>query len=94
MSKVRNPIYCTACGRKVGQRTGDIPVPGVLCTDPVCEYQGASDHYPQRDSYILAMYMDGVSATVIARGFEISRQRVYQIIDKWKSEDALKGSQL
>ena len=79
------PVVCCACFKTVGKIPGVAASPSnVYCDDPVCAYQGPADINDDRDDQIMALVQARVSPSAIAAEFGITRQRVYQIFDKWK----------
>jgi hypothetical protein len=77
-------LHCSACGRVLGKSPGVAVSLGLLCEDPVCEYQGAPPDNIVRDSVIVAAALDGCGVTPLSFAADLSRQRVYQIVDRWK----------
>jgi hypothetical protein len=77
-------LLCSACGRKVGRRAGTQVVLGLICDNPICDYQGETTINEERDSWIALAVAEGVPVSQVAFSTEISRQRIYQILDTWK----------
>lgn len=82
---VYSKIYCSVCGKVMGKKPGIHVVLGAVCEDPLCSYQPDASANSARDSYIVAAAMDGVGAAQIAASNQMSRQRVYQIVETWKA---------
>lgn len=78
------PLICSSCGRTVGSVTTSGVNLGVICDNPICRYQGPADLNAQRDAFVVAAALGGVAASRIATATNVSRQRVYQIVDAWK----------
>lgn len=68
----------------MGRVEGERPSFGLICNDPLCAYEPISWLDEPRDAYIVALAQDGVKITTVSKEFGLSRQRVYQIFDKWK----------
>lgn len=79
-----SPVLCSVCGRQMGRKPGAAVVLGLICDNPICHYQGEADLNQQRDAFIVAGAQEGVPVVQIAFASEMSRQRVYQILDSWK----------
>lgn len=77
-------ISCSSCGRKIGKKPGVQVILGMICDDPLCFYQSEPQPNVVRDSYVVAAALDGLAASQIAFANDMSRQRVYQIVDTWK----------
>lgn len=77
-------LYCSVCGRKVGKKPGVQVVLGLVCDKAVCNYQDPPTANLQRDGFIVAAALAGVAISQIAFATQVSRQRVYQIIETWK----------
>ena len=77
-------VHCSVCGRQIGKRPGVQVVLGMICDDPLCFYLSEPPPNVMRDSYIVAAALDGVAASQIAFANDMSRQRVYQVVDTWK----------
>lgn len=81
-------IVCVGCGRVVGRVPGENAPNGVLCDDPLCNYQPTPGPNQVRDSVIVASVLDKGKVMTVARLAGISRQRTYQILDTWKAGGA------
>ena len=68
----------------MGKQKGIQVVLGLVCDDPICNFQDEISINEQRDAFIVASVLGGVPVSQIARGNGVSRQRVYQIFDSWK----------
>jgi hypothetical protein len=77
-------VYCSVCGREVGKKKGAQVTLEVVCDKPICNYDIPASVNEQRDAYVIAAALGGVSVHQIAVANGVSRQRVYQIIDSWK----------
>lgn len=77
-------LHCSLCGRRIGKKPGVQVILGLVCDDPICNYQDAAMSTQQRDAYIICAALESVSVTQIALATGITRQRVYQILDTWK----------
>jgi hypothetical protein len=69
----------------MGKKKGVQVVPGLVCNDPICNYQEPINLNQQRDAFVVCGALEGVAVSQIAFVTEMSRQRVYQIIDTWKA---------
>lgn len=78
-------VHCSVCGRVMGKRPGVQVVLGLICDDPICNFQEPAQINAARDAQIVAGYLAGISVIQIARSTGMSRQRVYQIIESWKA---------
>lgn len=88
MGASRNPISeinCSVCGSLLGTTPGTHVFGDVLCTDPICVFQGPVAPNEARDALIVNGVLAGVPVTQVAFAAEMSRQRVYQILDNWKA---------
>jgi hypothetical protein len=81
----RSPIWCSCCGRRMGTKPGTNVTLGMICDNPICSWQGPPAPNGQRDAFIVAAALAHVSVSQISFETGVSRQRVYQIIDTWKS---------
>jgi hypothetical protein len=79
------PILCSRCGRNMGKKPGITVVTDAICNDPICNYQTEVTINEARDALIVAGWLGGVPVQQIAFASDVSRQRVYQIIDTWKA---------
>ena len=79
-----SPINCSVCGREVGTKPGIQVILGLVCTDPICNYQEPINVNESRDALIVAGVLENVPVVQIARSTGMSRQRVYQIVDTWR----------
>lgn len=77
-------LYCSVCGKSVGKTKGVVVVNGLVCSDPICNVQVPPSPNEQRDAFLVAASLAGVPVSQIAFATNVSRQRVYQIIDGWK----------
>lgn len=68
----------------MGKMKGAAVVLTLICDDPICQVQGVVDINDQRDALIVAAAMAGIPAPQIAFANNMSRQRVYQVVDSWK----------
>lgn len=84
-----NPKYhllnCSVCGANMGKKPGVQVVLGLVCDDPLCNYQPQPKFDEQRNAYIVALALDGAKVQTVALAAKMSRQRVYQIFDQWRS---------
>lgn len=78
-------LHCSVCGRKMGKKPGVQVVLGLICDDPICAYQPEVSANEQRDALIVNAALSNVSVSRIAQSTGMSRQRVYQIVDAWKT---------
>lgn len=81
---VFSPIYCSVCGRKMGSKPGIQVVLGLICDDPICNYQPPAAANAARDGLIVAAVLEKIPVAQIAFATGITRQRIYQIFDTWK----------
>lgn len=81
---VFSPIYCSVCGRKMGSKPGVQVVLGAVCDDPICNYQPPATANAQRDGIVVAAWLEKIPVAQIAFAMDITRQRIYQIIEAWK----------
>lgn len=72
-------LHCAICGRPTAKRWSN-GIADLFCLDPSCEYVGMSDSEGARNDYIKALTMDGVPVARIAAMYNLSRQRVYQVL--------------
>jgi hypothetical protein len=72
------------CGRKIGKKPGIQVISGLICDDPICNYQPEVSINESRDALIVAGIIEGVPVQQIAFASDMSRQRIYQIFDAWK----------
>jgi hypothetical protein len=77
-------VYCSVCGKSVGKTKGVVVVNDLVCEDPICNAQTPPSPNEQRDAFIVAAALAGVAISQIAFATQVSRQRIYQIIDGWK----------
>lgn len=82
---ISSRLWCAACGRVVGTVPGVAVVNNLLCSDPICQYQGEFSFNRLRDAVIVSAVLEKIAVNQIAFAEGISRQRVYQIIDTWKA---------
>lgn len=68
----------------MGKKPGVQVVLGAVCDDLLCNYQDPVDANEARDALIVAGVLDGAAVSQVAEKSGVSRQRVYQIFDKWK----------
>jgi hypothetical protein len=68
----------------MGKKPGVQVVLDAVCVDPICNYQTEVTVNEQRDALIVAGYLARIPVQQIAFASDMSRQRVYQIIDAWK----------
>ena len=68
----------------MGTMPGVQAVTGLICDDPICNYQGAPSLNQPRDARIVASILSGVPVAQVAFAAEMSRQRIYQILNTWK----------
>lgn len=78
-------LHCSRCGREMGKKPGIQVVPGLICNDPICTFQSEATINEARDALIVAGVLAGIPVAQIAFATDMSRQRVYQIIDAWKA---------
>lgn len=78
-------IYCSKCGRIMGKKPGIQVVNGAICDDPICNFQPEVKVTMARDALIVAGALAGISIAQIAFTTDMTRQRVYQILDSWKA---------
>lgn len=78
-------IYCSVCGRMMGKKPGAQVSLGLICDDLLCSVQEPAGANQQRDAFIVSALLEGVPATQVAFATGMSRQRVYQIYDTWRS---------
>lgn len=76
-------LYCDVCGTKIGQRSGEGAVTGLRCPDPFCSLRDPAKVTVVRDGTVSLLFNLGYSAPKIAAAFDVSRQRVYQIVDDY-----------
>jgi DNA-binding phage protein len=69
----------------MGKQKGIQVVLGLVCDDPICNYQNEITVNEQRDALIVAGVLAKVSVSRIAAETGMSRQRIYQIMDMWKA---------
>ncbi len=77
--------YCSVCGTVVGKVPGINVVPGLLCNNPLCHVQTPVTIDHRRDQLLVFLADRGFAVTSLAKWAGISRQRVYQILNKEKS---------
>lgn len=78
-------VLCASCGTKIAKVAGTHIYTDLVCTNPLCEYQGAADLHQQRDAYISLLLGAGQAVSDVAEIYGLSRQRVYQIRNSWKA---------
>lgn len=78
-------LHCSVCGRKMGKKPGIQVVLGLVCDDPICAYQPETSANEQRDALIVNSALAGVPVSRLAQHYNMSRQRIYQILDAWKT---------
>ena len=78
-------VHCSVCGRIVGKRPGTQVVQGIVCDNPICNFQEPASLNQARDAAIVAGILSGIPASQIAHASDMSRQRVYQIFTTWRS---------
>jgi hypothetical protein len=81
---IRSPIYCSVCGREMGTKSGVQVVLGLVCDDPICNYQPPASVNAARDGRIVAAVLEKIPVAQIAFATGITRQRIYQIFESWK----------
>jgi ribosomal protein L37E len=88
LRKVRDPLvqrayiytHCRLCGRPKGRSNRPL-CPS--CGHRVPKMDGGDWPGWRRDSAIVSLYFNDVSAALIARAFGLTRRRVLQIIANW-----------
>lgn len=68
----------------MGKTPGVLVVLGAICDDPICSFRAPARVNEDRDALIIAAALEGVPISQIAFATDMSRQRVYQIIDAWR----------
>lgn len=77
-------VHCSVCGRVIGKKQGVQVVLGLVCEDPVCNFQEPPALNQPRDAAIVSGHLAGIPVVQISCASGMSRQRIYQIIDAWK----------
>lgn len=78
-------VHCSVCGRAMGKKPGVQIVVGLICDDVICNFQEPPTINEARDALIVAGYLERIPVVQIAQSADMSRQRVYQILDSWKT---------
>lgn len=81
---IYTPLHCSNCHAEMGKVPGIKVIGGLVCDDPLCVYQVVPFPELARDSYIVALAMDRARVSQVAVAAGLSRQRVYQIFNRWK----------
>ncbi len=79
------PFHCRGCGRTMGYATTGKPERQVYCR-PVCALEGPVSDNEQRDALIVELgNVRRWTAQKLAGTFDVSRQRVQQILQRSRS---------
>lgn len=68
----------------MGKKQGIQVMLGLVCDDPICNFQPEIKATEPRDALIVAGILAKIPVAQIAFANNIARQRVYQIFDAWK----------
>lgn len=69
----------------MGTKPGLQVILGLVCDEPICNYQEPINANESRDALIVAGVLEDVAVVSIAREAGMSRQRVYQIVETWRA---------
>lgn len=79
------PFHCRGCGRIMGYSTTDQPETRVYC-EAICAVQGPLSGNEERDSLIVELgTTEHWTAKKLADTFDITRQRVQQVLQRSRS---------
>lgn len=69
----------------MGVKPGQGAIIGLICLESSCQIEKPPSIDEPRNAVIVAAIVDGVSAHTLAEKFNLSRQRIYQIVDAYRN---------